>query len=73
MNYNQTKNFMKQAVPLARQMEGDWNLRMSLALKSVMIDHFMKEPISKEVIRFYLQKGFLIVAFVSIMAFIATN
>lgn len=57
MEYNLTKNFMKQAVPLARQMEGDWNLRMSLALKSVMIDHFMKEPISKEVIRFLLTKG----------------
>lgn len=47
---------MKQAVPLAREMEGDWNLRMSLALKSVMIDHFMKEPISKEVIQFLLAK-----------------
>lgn len=48
---------MKQAVPLAREMEGDWNLRMSLAIKSVMIDQFMKEPISKEVIQFLLAKG----------------
>lgn len=57
MNKHDTNNFMKHAVPLARKMEGDWNLRMKMALKSVIVDHYMKMPISKTVIQLLLVKG----------------
>lgn len=57
MNLQQTNNFMKQAVPIARAMEGDWNLRMSMALKSVIVDHLFSQPLSKEVVETLLKKG----------------
>lgn len=52
-----TNDFMRQAVPLAKMMEGDWNIRMSFALKSVIIDHLFQQPLSKEVVEALLKKG----------------
>ncbi|MBC1559448.1 hypothetical protein HB911_12130 [Listeria booriae] len=57
MNYKQTHNLMKKAVPLARKMEGDWNIRMSIALRGVTIDHLLGLPFSKDTINRLLQKG----------------
>ncbi|EJE1078125.1 TPA: hypothetical protein ACHVX6_000277 [Listeria monocytogenes] len=57
MNKRDTNNFMKQAVPLAREMEGDWNIRMSIALKSVILNHYFTKPLSEQVVQFSLAKG----------------
>lgn len=57
MTHEETKLIMRTAVPLAKEMKGDWNIRMSMALKSVMIDHYFTKSISKQVIQFLLAKG----------------
>lgn len=56
MNYKQTHDLLRKAVPLAREMQGDWNLRMSMALKSVIIDHYLNQPFSKEAVQKLLAK-----------------
>jgi hypothetical protein len=57
MHHSQTHDLMRKAVPLAREMQGDWNLRMSMALKSVIIDHYLNQPFSKEAVQKLLAKG----------------
>lgn len=57
MNYKKTHEVMRKAVPLAKEMEGDWNIRMSMALKSVLIDHYLNEPFSKETVLKLLARG----------------
>lgn len=42
---------MKEAVPLARQMEGDWIARMKIALNSVIINHYLNLPLINELLR----------------------
>lgn len=41
MSLRQTNSFMRDAVPLARQMEGHWSVRMKLALNQVIIKHLL--------------------------------
>lgn len=57
MRPSQTHEMMRKAVPLAREMQGDWNLRMSMALKSVIIDYYLNQSLSKEVVQKLLAKG----------------
>ena len=57
MTFQEMQSLMKQAIPLAKQMEGDWQARMKLALHSVKVDHYMKQPISKRVIQKLLEHG----------------
>ncbi|EUJ48695.1 hypothetical protein [Listeria fleischmannii] len=57
MRRSQTHDLMRKAVPLAREMQGDWNIRMSMALKSVIIDHYLNQSLSKEVVQKLLAKG----------------
>ncbi|MEN0642258.1 hypothetical protein MKY91_03665 [Alkalicoccobacillus gibsonii] len=57
MNFKEMQSLMQQAIPLAKQMEGDWQARMKLALHSVKINHYMKQPISKRVIHKLLEHG----------------
>ncbi len=45
------QNLMKKAVPLAKEMEGDWQARMKLAVRIVKADYYMQQPISKEIIQ----------------------
>lgn len=48
---------MKEAVPLARQMEGDWIVRMKIALNSVIINHYLNLPLTNENVQELLRKG----------------
>ena len=48
---------MQQAIPLAKQMEGDWQARMKLALHSVKVNHYMNQPVSKQIIQKLLEHG----------------
>lgn len=48
---------MRKAVPLARKMEGDWNIRMSMALKEMVIRHYLTLPLEKENLQLLLTKG----------------
>ncbi|MCL4097215.1 hypothetical protein BV454_00533 [Bacillus altitudinis] len=52
-----TKNVMKKAVSLAKQLEGNWSARMKMALNNVYIDHYLSQPLTKEVIEKLLLKG----------------
>lgn len=51
MNFNEMQNLMKKAVPLAKDMEGDWQARMKLAFRTLKVEYYMKQPISKEIIQ----------------------
>lgn len=51
MNFNKMQSLMKKAVPLAKEMEGDWQARMKLAFRTVKADYYMQQPISKEIIK----------------------
>ncbi|MFK3937955.1 hypothetical protein ACI2JA_10675 [Alkalihalobacillus sp. NPDC078783] len=57
MNFKEMQGLMQIAVPLAKQMEGDWQARMKLALRCVKINHYMKQPISKDTIEKLLEHG----------------
>ncbi|MDG4729044.1 hypothetical protein P8Q44_12205 [Bacillus pumilus] len=57
MNYSQTKDTMKKAVSLAKQLEGNWSARMKMALNNVYIDHYLSQPLTREVIEKLLLKG----------------
>lgn len=43
MKREQTHDFMKKAVELAKTMEGSWQVRISMAMNSVIIDHYLTE------------------------------
>ncbi|RHJ07000.1 hypothetical protein [Bacillus sonorensis] len=57
INIDITNSFMKEAVPLARQMEGDWIARMKIALNKVIVDHYFDKPLSLENVNALLRKG----------------
>ncbi|MBM0066747.1 hypothetical protein [Alkalicoccobacillus gibsonii] len=57
MQFVEMQTLMQEAIPLAKKMEGDWQARMKLALHSVKINHYMKQPISKKVIHKLLEHG----------------
>ncbi|MBK4211040.1 hypothetical protein EGI07_02290 [Bacillus pumilus] len=57
MNYSQTKDTMKKAVSLAKQLDGNWSARMKMALNNVYIDHYLSQPLTREVIEKLLLKG----------------
>ncbi|WP_144472538.1 hypothetical protein [Bacillus pumilus] len=57
MNYSQTKDTMKKAVSLAKQLEGSWSARMKMALNNVYIDHYLSQPLTKDVVEKLLIKG----------------
>ncbi|MBC1284890.1 hypothetical protein HB818_03810 [Listeria booriae] len=57
MTYNQSKDLMRKAVPLAKKMQGDWNIRMSIALKMTVINFYLSQSLTKENLRNLLAKG----------------
>ncbi|MEK4704753.1 hypothetical protein [Bacillus sp. FSL H8-0512] len=57
MNYSQTKDTMKKAVSLAKQLEGNWSARMKMALNNVYIDHYLSQPMTREIVEKLLLKG----------------
>ncbi|MFS0784925.1 hypothetical protein ABC345_00895 [Shouchella sp. 1P09AA] len=57
MTFQVMSDLMKEAVPLAKKMEGDWQARMKLAMRSVKITYFMSQPISKGIINELLKHG----------------
>ncbi|MED1423103.1 hypothetical protein [Bacillus altitudinis] len=57
MNYSQTKDIMRKAVLLAKKLEGNWSARMKMALNNVYIDHYLSQPLTREVIENLLLKG----------------
>lgn len=57
MVFEDTKNVMKKAVSLAKQLEGNWSARMKMALNNLYIDHYLSQPLTKEVIEKLLLKG----------------
>ncbi|EAE6587858.1 hypothetical protein JT279_001713 [Listeria monocytogenes] len=57
MKREDTNNFMKQAVPLAREMQGDWNIRMKMALNSVIIDHLFQSAFSPSIVKKLIDRG----------------
>ncbi|WP_189318801.1 hypothetical protein [Bacillus amyloliquefaciens] len=57
LDLEQTNSFMRDAVPLARQMEGNWSVRMKLALNQVIVKHLLSKPLSKNNIQELLKKG----------------
>ncbi|WP_412677777.1 hypothetical protein [Bacillus swezeyi] len=48
---------MKEAVPLARQLEGDWAIRMKIALNTVVVNHYFSKSLSLENVNALLRKG----------------
>ncbi|MCY7464301.1 hypothetical protein [Bacillus safensis] len=57
MNYSQTKDTMKKAVSLAKQLDGNWSARMKMALNNVYIDHYLSQPMTREIVEKLLLKG----------------
>ncbi|MGA4834509.1 hypothetical protein ACK11X_10140 [Bacillus velezensis] len=57
LDLEQTNSFMRDAVPLARQMEGNWSARMKMALNQVIIKHLLRKPLSSNNIQELLKKG----------------
>ncbi|MBC1499994.1 hypothetical protein HB943_05210 [Listeria weihenstephanensis] len=57
MTYNQSKDLMRKAVPLARKMEGDWNIRMSIALKMTVLNFYLNKALTKGNLDILLAKG----------------
>lgn len=45
-----TNNVMKKAVLLAKFLDGDWSARMKMALNNVYIDHYLSQPLTKDVV-----------------------
>lgn len=52
-----TNNVMKKAVLLAKSLEGDWSARMKIALNDVYIDHYLSQPMTREIVEKLLLKG----------------
>ncbi|CAF1832536.1 hypothetical protein NRS6141_02699 [Bacillus subtilis] len=42
---------------MARKMEGDWTVRMKIALNSVIIKHYLNLPLTNENVNELLRKG----------------
>ncbi|MEC1900708.1 hypothetical protein P9306_00745 [Bacillus atrophaeus] len=57
INLNQTHLFMREAVPLARQLEGDWTVRMKMALNSVIVNYHLSRPLTIENVNELLRRG----------------
>ncbi|MGG4314794.1 hypothetical protein ABEW35_10080 [Bacillus velezensis] len=57
LDLEQTNSFMRDAVPLARQMEGNWSARMKMALNQVIIKHLFNKSLSPNNIQELLKKG----------------
>ncbi|MCY8486381.1 hypothetical protein MOC97_13045 [Bacillus atrophaeus] len=57
MNIELTHSFMREAVPLARQMEGDWTARMKIALNLVIINYHLSRPLTIENVNELLRRG----------------
>lgn len=66
MNLDETHLFMRKAVSLARQLEGDWTVRMKMALNTVIVNHYFNKPLTLETVDALLRKGYLIEGFVNI-------
>ncbi|WP_411809848.1 hypothetical protein [Bacillus atrophaeus] len=48
---------MREAVPLARQLEGDWTVRMKMALNSVIVNYHLSRPLTIENVNELLRRG----------------
>lgn len=57
MNYTDTTENMRKAVLIAKTLEGSWSVRMKMALDIVIINHYLKQPLSKDIIERLLLKG----------------
>ncbi|MCY9672007.1 hypothetical protein M5W63_05675 [Bacillus pumilus] len=57
MKLQDTHKFMSKAVLLAKTLEGNWSARMKMALNNVYIDHYLSQPLTREVIEKLLLKG----------------
>ncbi|ARW09093.1 hypothetical protein [Bacillus atrophaeus] len=57
INLNQTHLFMREAVPMARQLEGDWTVRMKMALNSVIVNYHLSRPLTIENVNELLRRG----------------
>ncbi|MDE1384356.1 hypothetical protein PVN24_15995 [Bacillus paralicheniformis] len=57
MNLDETHLFMQKAVSLARQLEGDWTVRMKMALNTVIVNHYFNKPLTLETVDTLLRKG----------------
>ncbi|WP_424161001.1 hypothetical protein ACPA1T_13160 [Bacillus amyloliquefaciens] len=57
LDLEQTNSFMRDAVPLARQMEGHWSVRMKLALNQVIVSHLLNKPLSMSNVHELLKRG----------------
>ncbi|AZV54774.1 hypothetical protein DKE43_17535 [Bacillus pumilus] len=57
MKLQDTHKLMRKAVLLAKSLEGNWSARMKMALNNVYIDHYLSQPLTKEVIEKLLLKG----------------
>ncbi|QII23034.1 hypothetical protein G3M80_03370 [Bacillus altitudinis] len=57
MSLSETKDIMKKAVYLAKHLEGDWPARMKMALNNVYIDHYLSQPMTREIVEKLLLKG----------------
>lgn len=58
INQSKTNDIMKKAVSLAKQqLEGNWTARMKMALNNVYIDHYLSQPLTKDVVEKLLLKG----------------
>jgi len=57
VNRKDTHLFMKSAVSLAREMEGNWTVRMKMALNTVIVKHYFNKPLSLDNVNALLRKG----------------
>ncbi|MBC2193683.1 hypothetical protein [Listeria booriae] len=58
MTPNQTRDLMRKAVPYARKyLKGDWGIRMSMALREMVICHFLRQPLTAQNLEILLAKG----------------
>lgn len=57
MKLQDTHKLMCKAVLLAKSLEGSWSARMKMALNNVYIDHYLSQPLTKDVVEKLLLKG----------------
>ncbi|MEI3614614.1 hypothetical protein [Pseudogracilibacillus sp. SO30301A] len=57
MNFKEMQFQMNKAVSLAKEMEGDWQARMKLAFRSLKVEYYFNQPISKKIIEKLLLHG----------------
>ncbi|MEK5263101.1 MULTISPECIES: hypothetical protein [Bacillus] len=57
MSKSKTNDVMKKAVSLAKQLEGNWTARMKMALNNAYTEHYLSQPLTREVIENLLLKG----------------